>query len=663
MPRTISIPALTSFGVFAAVGFYVCHIRNEQPEQSSKALRESSTVRIRGAPQSSALTTVTSVVLKADVLSLDQLRLAIADVKKWQRTSNRTQIIQAAFRHHAKTRGVSLAIRDACEVFGSPRLPRLLRETGIEVAAISCLEVGGATEAELASLLSDHAMSNGPLLRAFAFSIEPRNVCDIYSHLRGIMDQSEVKSDRALGQLIFAVAIQAAADCKPSDLSSLAKLANGMIDNDEIISLIAAATYAFDRDLALKFVVEQAANDSGRLAKFVRELKLPPEALAAFCKKLSPGDLSAFASRYAAQVQKGNPLLYTELAMAVGPTELPVNLRSQIISGLLKVGGGDALAWLEALPAGERAAALSNAYEYMVKQPGTRPTPEAWLEAASKCEGVDEKQIATAIRAASTNIEWDTARSYAKLLSPKMRAGVERDLYLSEISKLVTGDRDAMLAFVDSAPTALKPGLLQYAADSVVSRTPDRALKWYDETSDPAAKKALEDAILRSSNLTKVPLQTRGAWIEERIKDGNYLTRSSPAVNNYIRDLSATDAAAALAFVKALPESNLRNDAFREMAREWAYRDPVSASKWIVELPEGQSRDFALSELTKASRDEPESAFVNVTAISDPRLRLQAATAVVEWWKTRDAAKVDALISQSALTAEEKAKLLQVLGK
>ena len=660
MTGTVNLRALICFGLFAAAGYFACpKVAHRDHFPAADAGRVSDN-RQPGRLVSKA---VEPVAPGLEAWSLDQLRIAVADAKAWQGNPNRTEAIQTAFRQHARNKSAVQAIRDACEVFSIPARPSLLKEAGIEIAAISCLEAGGATEAELATLLSSGGEANRPLLRAFAFFSDPRDMGGAYSRLKRILDLSEARADAVLQRVIVAAAIQAAADCKPGDLASLASLAQG-IKGDELISLIAAGASAFDRDLALQFVVEQSAGDAGRLAKFVRGLRLPPEALAAFCGKLSATDVAIFAPGYARQLERGNPLLYTELAKAIGPEKLPENARSLFIGGLLKNGGGYALDWLESLPVNERASALSQAYDSMIKQPGwANEFSKAWLEAASKCQGMDDKQMAAALRNASSSLEWDTALSYARLLSPEVRTGVERDLYFWRASKLAGGDRDVMLAFVESAPAALKPAMLANAAHTVALFSPDDALSWYRETSDPAAKKALEDGMMASPNLTKVPIETRKTWIMERLKDDNYLQRGSLAVNSYIRDLSATDAPAALGFAKALPDSNLRDEAFRVMAREWSARDPQSSSKWIVELPAGRGRDFALTELTKASRDEPESAFVNVTAISDPKLRMQAATSVVEWWKARDPGKIGALINQSALTEEDKKILLQVLGK
>ncbi|MHA3774922.1 hypothetical protein ACXR0O_25665 [Verrucomicrobiota bacterium sgz303538] len=599
------------------------------------------------------------------VLSLAALGEAIANGEVWQRNAHRTELIQASFGAHAKIVGVPTAIRDAFGLFEVPALPTMLREVEFEIAAISCLNVEGASDGDLARLLSEcPPWTNRPLLRAFALFSDPKRAPDVYRHLRHLLDLSERKTERDLGTLIFVLAVEAAQICDEADLISLTKLVPSTPDSEEIIAMIAAAGGARNSQIAVEFVVQQSNRNPLKLARYVRALHPSSDQLAAICAQLSAAERSEFVTRYCSQLDRANPQLYVELAQAIDPKELPLDVRSQLIGGLLKAGAGDALNWLETLPEGEKAAALSSAFGFMSKQPGwSNMTSKAWLAAATMCKGIDEKQLVAAIRSASSFLDWNTLRSYTSKLSNAARSGIERDLYSAQVSQLANTDRRMVQSFVESAPKEFQSQLLWTAASAIANRAPECIMDWYRETSDPDTKRTLEEAMLTTPNLTSVPAEKRKEWILERVNKPEYLKHASLAVNRYVLDLMTSDTSAALKFATTLPDSPARDAALGELAREWAHRDPASASEWIVELPAGKGRDAALTELTKASRDEPESAFINLAAISDPKMRSQAATAVVEWWKRRDAQKIVNLVQQSTLSSEEKSRLLQLLEK
>ncbi len=131
----------------------------------------------------------------------------------------------------------------------------------------------------------------------------------------------------------------------------------------------------------------------------------------------------------------------------------------------------------------------------------------------------------------------------------------------------------------------------------------------------------------------------------------------------YVDDLLATDSAAALEFAKQLPASRLRDETISHLAKNWSRHDPASASEWIVGLPPGDGRDRALSQLITTSRDEPDSAFANASAISDDALRFSTAKTVVDWWKSRDPTAISSIVSESRLSDEEKAALIKLIHK
>ena len=94
--------------------------------------------------------------------------------------------------------------------------------------------------------------------------------------------------------------------------------------------------------------------------------------------------------------------------------------------------------------------------------------------------------------------------------------------------------------------------------------------------------------------------------------------------------------------------------------RNWAESDSVAASAWISELPEGQTRDTALSSYTRGlAQTDPAVAAAWAEGITEPALRTRALERVAVDWLKLDPPAAKAWLEQSPLSHDSRERVLK----
>jgi hypothetical protein len=120
------------------------------------------------------------------------------------------------------------------------------------------------------------------------------------------------------------------------------------------------------------------------------------------------------------------------------------------------------------------------------------------------------------------------------------------------------------------------------------------------------------------------------------------------------------DPVAASAWIGQLPEGDTRTSAARSVAAQWAGEDPVAATGWLERLPTGATRDAAVSAFTQqAVGSDPEGAAAWASTIADANTRNNSIEGIARQWLRTDKKSAVKWINQSpAISAEMKQRLL-----
>jgi hypothetical protein len=91
----------------------------------------------------------------------------------------------------------------------------------------------------------------------------------------------------------------------------------------------------------------------------------------------------------------------------------------------------------------------------------------------------------------------------------------------------------------------------------------------------------------------------------------------------------------------------------------WSESDPYNAAVWLGTLPQGESRDAAVSSFTRRiASSNPEAAAQWAESISDQNIRNRQVESIALTWLRIDATTATAWVTRSSLPAETKARLL-----
>lgn len=596
-------------------------------------------------------------------VSTDQLLLKITAGDGWRASENRMQVLASVSAELAKSVGTLTAIHRLRSSLAASSLLAAEKQNALEVVFLSTFEVQQPAEHEIIEILRSAGDALVPMVRALPFFMKPRTISGIHARLGNLLTASGHALDAKLRKLMIMVAVDAAESVSLEELRNFS-LEKG-VAGEESTASIALALSRSDTHLALEFIGQQTAKDAARLARLVQSLQVPPALLQSFCASLTPPQRAEFVSQYLKTSTRQSPQVAADLAEAIPPSELPVDTRSQMIGELLRSGGGRVSNWLASLPMQERAKSLNEA-GHMLKKRVPGPFAELsndWLTSAIGTDGIDKKLYAAAARSAAWHVPLEKALSYANLAAIEDRAQIQSNAYSVEVNRHLNEGVPGVLRIFESVPAELRAEVSQRAILPLLVLKPDSAVELYAATSDPGVKTRMEDFMIAFPASGSIPLDKKTGWIQERLKDPRFSGQASSVLNSYIEQLRLKNPSTAIEFANSLPESKLKDAAIRDMARNWAYSDPASASEWVAEMPRGIARDGALTELIKASRDEPQISFVNATGITDNKLRMDAAAAVVNWWKNKDPKVIQELLTQSQLSSEDKQALMKLISQ
>ena len=91
----------------------------------------------------------------------------------------------------------------------------------------------------------------------------------------------------------------------------------------------------------------------------------------------------------------------------------------------------------------------------------------------------------------------------------------------------------------------------------------------------------------------------------------------------------------------------------------WSQSDPYEAGVWLGTLPQGESRDVAVTSYTRrVVTSDPQAAAQWAETIGNQDLRDQQIESILISWLRTDANRATAWLNTSSLSAETKARLL-----
>lgn len=118
---------------------------------------------------------------------------------------------------------------------------------------------------------------------------------------------------------------------------------------------------------------------------------------------------------------------------------------------------------------------------------------------------------------------------------------------------------------------------------------------------------------------------------EDDINRSEYHQVASAIANQ----MAQTEPGRAVEWLGNLPQGKARDEAMGGLAAAWASHDPYATSEWLGQQEPGSGRDKAAKNLVSTiARDDPESAWQWATAIGEASLRRDAASTVIEAWKS-----------------------------
>ncbi len=340
-------------------------------------------------------------------------------------------------------------------------------------------------------------------------------------------------------------------------------------------------------------------------------------------------------------------------------------------------------AQLRALPEGrdkeQRIAAFFKAWAHL--------DPTAALAAAVEFKSPEAREMAlwSTIEGADANAAAALAGSIERLPNEVLSAMQKSTVLSAAIGKWAQVDAPAAAEFLGRSPAAgigFTP-VYNQVAQSWAASDPAAALNWaYEHRMGLSGMSALSGAM-------------SGWWQKDPAAAQAYAAAhvTGPEGQQFISaitsEMTRQDPHKAIDWANNLSTPEAREKSYGMIAIQWAMNDPEAAVSWAASLPNdmvpmtlGSSLSFWaqtdpaaagewLQSVSGPARDEaartystpvaerdPEAAGAWAMSIGDPGKRSSAVAQVYGQWKEQDAAAAQAWIEGSALTAEEKAKLL-----
>ncbi len=279
------------------------------------------------------------------------------------------------------------------------------------------------------------------------------------------------------------------------------------------------------------------------------------------------------------------------------------------------------------------------------------------------------------------------AKAIGALAAESLPPHVQRGLVGQATTKWSEVDAAAAAAFIDTIPVT--PGNvfadLHSIAQNWALSDPQAALAWAQQhdragpssmsfatngaisgwwQKDPAAAEAYVASHLETlperqlaSSLASNIFQTDPKQAIEWVNQLPDVEARRQADSLIAHQMAWTDQKAAAEWASNLP-ANVRSTALDSAVNMWAQKDPNSAGEWIGSL-NGAVRDQAVSGYSSAvATKDPVNAMAWATTISDPRMRDTSTDRIVRSWMQRNATEATAWVQASALSDEQKKRLL-----
>jgi hypothetical protein len=114
----------------------------------------------------------------------------------------------------------------------------------------------------------------------------------------------------------------------------------------------------------------------------------------------------------------------------------------------------------------------------------------------------------------------------------------------------------------------------------------------------------------------------------------------------------------------ALPDNKTYYGTATQIAGKWAQQDPAAAASWLNTLPQGGTRDAAITGLvTVASATDPASAYTWAASTSDPKSQFNLVKTVLQQWAGTDAAAAGSALQNYEQSASLTDKQVATLNK
>ncbi|MGK0186865.1 MAG: hypothetical protein ACI9R3_002649 [Verrucomicrobiales bacterium] len=261
----------------------------------------------------------------------------------------------------------------------------------------------------------------------------------------------------------------------------------------------------------------------------------------------------------------------------------------------------------------------------------------------------------------------------------------------------VMEDRDAALSWMEGLNVAgnMKQNMLRNAISNWAGNDPQGAAHYSLQLKDEELQKQAINSLM--SNWGQNDPNTAHEWVQKELKGEVRDTALSTLIQNLTHNdhtmalsiyseataglteeqvnksfgsaaqriagaWSQHDAPAAADWVLQQPEGNSRENAVQSVVDTWSDYDPVGASEFVGMLSEGKERDGAVQSLVNHVRqNDPESAFIWAETISDDSKRASVVRDAIMQWKSIDPDAAFEAAGRANISDEKKVSLLKSL--
>jgi hypothetical protein len=461
----------------------------------------------------------------------------------------------------------------------------------------------------------------------------------------------------------------------------------GFTERRKRLSSVLASWMRADAEGAYRFVMTQTAQVDREFAinTVLKEwARIDPQAVLAHGSDLS--GRVGLSRAWKMLVEATIDVAPVETLLAV--EQLPdKQLQVHLVSRLAQQWGGlepqRALAWAKALPSGEmKGQALLGVFEgWAEKDPRS-----AALEASSLPSSETRKSVLEAVAWRWSEADPDAALAWFRNVPPgrdreRTWVGIENGFsrYLGKLSPtamLAEGKRFLAMELDPNQRRDLYPNL----AGMLAAKDPAVARAWVMQLPEGNDRSAALKGLLQSwsqkdpgealrfviANPNLDPqLGGKGVgelarkWGERDLDSALEFARTLPehdsrqlAIYGVLEGVRDSNPSAAAALIGELPAGELRTQAASQLARQWAFTDPAGTTEWLNSLSSGTERDSAITAFVW-TMDGYDIALANqwAAAIEDPKERLQSSGRVFERWLREDEASAVAWLSAQQMDA------------